>query len=113
LVGKALIEARNVVVDRPVSVDAIADQQQSDGDHISHNLIVDPFEPQNPSHACGAKVAPDDQCARRRCGPFLLWAGIWKRFHMFTTDDPELARSLGRWLELTRGVTWIDFRSIF
>jgi hypothetical protein len=39
-----------------------------------------------------------------RCGPFLLWAGIWKRFHMFTTDDPELARSPGRWLELTRGV---------
>ena len=38
-----------------------------------------------------------------RCGPFLLWAGIWKRFHMFTTDDPELARSPGRWLELTRG----------
>jgi hypothetical protein len=28
-----------------------------------------------------------------RCGPFLLWAGIWKRFHMFTTGDPELARS--------------------
>ena len=21
-----------------------------------------------------------------RCGPFLLWAGIWKRFHMFITD---------------------------
>jgi hypothetical protein len=38
-----------------------------------------------------------------RCGPFHLCAGIWKRFHMFTTDDPELARSPGRWLELTRG----------
>jgi hypothetical protein len=24
---------------------------------------------------------------------FLLWAGIWKRFQMFITDDPELARS--------------------
>jgi hypothetical protein len=23
----------------------------------------------------------------------VLWSGIWKRFHMFTTDDPELARS--------------------
>jgi hypothetical protein len=57
-----------------------------------------------------APSAPDQRSAcngDRRCGPFLLWAGIWKRFHMFTTDDPELARSPGRWLELTRGpATW-------
>jgi hypothetical protein len=28
-----------------------------------------------------------------RGGPLLLWTGIWKRFHMFPTDDPELERS--------------------
>jgi hypothetical protein len=53
------------------------------------------------SGAEGATGAGPD--AARWGGPFLLWAGIWKRFHMFTTDDPELARSPGRWLELTRG----------
>ena len=32
-----------------------------------------------------------------RCGPFPRWAGIWKRFHMFATDDPgtgALARTV-------------------
>ena len=49
-----------------------------------------------------------------RCGPFLLWAGIWKRFHMFTTDDPGTG-ALARTVVGThsRGVTWIDFRLIF
>jgi hypothetical protein len=23
----------------------------------------------------------------------VLWSGIWKRFHMFTADNPQLARS--------------------
>jgi len=48
-------------------------------------------------HLAFAPSAPDQRSAfdgdRSLRSPFVLWTGIWKRFHMFTTGDPELALS--------------------